>query len=68
MIWKWPISSSARSAGTIDLQLFSASITICVWMIRPNAICGVEHVPEKHALGLDPMGGSRFSEKECDNK
>src|ERR1700729_3077338 len=20
------------------------------------------HVPEKHALGLDPMGGSRFSE------
>jgi hypothetical protein len=23
----------------------------------------VEHDPEKHALGLDPMGGYRFSEK-----
>jgi hypothetical protein len=23
----------------------------------------MEHDPEKHALGLDPMGGSRFSEK-----
>jgi hypothetical protein len=22
-----------------------------------------EHDPEKHALGLDPMGGYRFSEK-----
>jgi hypothetical protein len=21
------------------------------------------HHPEKHALGLDPMGGNRFSEK-----
>jgi hypothetical protein len=24
----------------------------------------LEHVPEKHALGLDPMGGNRFSEKD----
>jgi hypothetical protein len=23
----------------------------------------LEHDPEKHALGLDPMGGNRFSEK-----
>jgi hypothetical protein len=23
----------------------------------------MEHDPEKHALGLDPMGGSWFSEK-----
>jgi hypothetical protein len=23
----------------------------------------LEHDPEKHALGLDPMGGYRFSEK-----
>jgi hypothetical protein len=23
----------------------------------------LEQVPEKHALGLDPMGGNRFSEK-----
>jgi hypothetical protein len=23
----------------------------------------LEHVPEKHVLGLDPMGGNRFSEK-----
>jgi hypothetical protein len=26
--------------------------------------CALEHVPEKHALGLDPMGGNRFSEKD----
>jgi hypothetical protein len=25
--------------------------------------CLLEHDPEKHALGLDPMGGCRFSEK-----
>ena len=24
----------------------------------------LEHVPEKHALELDPMGGNRFSEKD----
>jgi hypothetical protein len=24
----------------------------------------LEHDPEKHALGLDPMGGYRFSEKD----
>jgi hypothetical protein len=23
----------------------------------------LEHDPEKHALGLDPMGGNRLSEK-----
>jgi hypothetical protein len=31
-----------------------------------RAACGVrglEHDPEKHALGLDPMGGNRFSDK-----
>jgi hypothetical protein len=26
-----------------------------------NQIVRLELVPEKHALGLDPMGGSRFS-------
>jgi hypothetical protein len=29
--------------------------------VRPNDL---KHVPEKHALGLDPMGGNRFSEKD----
>jgi len=23
----------------------------------------LKHVPEKHALGLDPMGGNRFSRR-----
>jgi len=29
--------------------------------MRPRAV--PEHDPEKHALGLDPTGGNRFSEK-----
>jgi hypothetical protein len=29
------------------------------WQAAPP----LEHDPEKHALGLDPMGGNRFSEK-----
>jgi hypothetical protein len=28
---------------------------------RPNAFAA--HDPEKHALGLDPMGGNRFSDQ-----
>jgi hypothetical protein len=30
---------------------------------RARSVCTLEHDPEKHALGLDPMGGNRFSEK-----
>jgi hypothetical protein len=28
-----------------------------------DAVPALEHDPEKQALGLDPMGGNRFSEK-----
>jgi hypothetical protein len=29
-----------------------------------NSPSSLEHVPEKHALELDPMGGNRFSERD----
>ena len=29
----------------------------------PGPLARLEHVPEKHALGLDQTGGDRFSEK-----
>jgi hypothetical protein len=33
-------------------------------MSGATVILALEHVPEKHALGLDPMGGNGFSEED----
>jgi hypothetical protein len=30
---------------------------------QDHAPSNLEHDPEKHALGLDPMGGNRFSDQ-----
>jgi hypothetical protein len=34
----------------------------------PRTNTALEHDPEKHALGLDPMGAKRFSEKLMRNQ